>query len=92
MASSLAGIILTDPDGTITYANPAAERLWKVPADQLQGQTIACLWAGHENTDLIRQQLQSEGCWSGELNAHLADGSDFTAQAVVSLLHDDNGL
>jgi PAS domain S-box-containing protein len=91
IASSLAGIILTDPDGIITHANPAAERLWKVPADQLQGQTIACLWAGHENTDLIRQQLQSEGCWSGELNAHLADGSNFTAQAVVSILHDDNG-
>ncbi|MBD3331842.1 PAS domain-containing protein, partial [candidate division GN15 bacterium] len=63
IASSLSGIILTDPHGSITYANPAAGRMWKVPADHLQGQPIAHLWADQEETNRIRQQLQSEGFW-----------------------------
>lgn len=91
VASSLTGIILTSPDGLVTYANEMALKLWRCESESILYTAIDKLWQDENHGTAIRSALNSHGQWSGELDAKRSDGSVFSAHAVVSLVLDDDG-
>lgn len=93
------GMCALDGNGTITLANPAAERLLQLPSAQLIGRTLAGLletpsgqpldWrvaSRHEDLTLLRSRERLPiACTTGPLNCDAAEGA-------VVLLQDWSGL
>jgi two-component system cell cycle sensor histidine kinase/response regulator CckA len=83
--------IITDARGTVQYANPAWERLTGYPPAKLVGQHLDVLAAGRPDSEfyaVIRRALAGRTRWSGRLVSRRRDGSVYTAEGVVSPVHD----
>lgn len=62
------GIVITDTEGMITYANPAVGRLWNLPdSDDLIGQPILKLFPSAEGIEDAVNAAAESGSWNGEL-------------------------
>lgn len=68
------GIVITDTDGIITYANPAVGRLWNIQdQESLIGETILTLFpSAHGIEDAVNAAVQT-GSWNGEIEAQKAE-------------------
>jgi hypothetical protein len=91
MASSLAGIVLADTDGRVTYVNPAFCRMWGVDEDQVLGTSTSGFWVEPEQCAEVLRKLLEHGAWSGELRARRGDGSHFDAELLASLVRGAQG-
>jgi PAS domain S-box-containing protein len=80
--------VITDLDGEILYANPAASRIFCYPLNTLQGENAAVLYLGQEQTEWLIQQAIAGG-WSGEVICQRKDGERFPALVSVGLICDD---
>jgi PAS domain S-box-containing protein len=86
--------LITDAQGTVEYANPAWERLTGYPPAELVGQGLGALAEGRPDSEfygVMRRALSSGTRWSGRLVSRRRDGSAYTAEAVVSPVHDAEG-
>ena len=75
-------IIVTKPDGEITFWNPFAEKLYGWTAEQAIGQNILKTTTPqilHEQGAEIMNNLNNGQSWSGEFNAQHRDGKIFPA-------------
>ncbi len=87
-------VIATDLDGTITYWNHFAEKLYGWPADQVIGQNIIEVTptdASREQALEIMEQVRRGQSWSGELLVKRRDGTSFPAQVTDSPVYDLEG-
>lgn len=77
--SSPTAIHLADPEGRITYVNPAFLKLWgfKDPSQAL-GRPIVTFWQPANKLDEARSALAVNGWWSGEITATRMDGTAVT--------------
>ncbi len=82
------GILLLDLEARITYANPAAHRMWGQAA---QGEESAQLktWIQTGEIHGILSELRERGSWHGERSAELADGRTLTLEIYASLIRDE---
>jgi len=86
------GISLSDDIGMILYVNPAVETLYGYRPGELIGENITSLSdsTGPEDKvlvfDDIRQHLEAQGSWRGELAARKKDDTPFTCRLRVSPL------
>jgi PAS domain S-box-containing protein len=81
-----AAVIATDLDGAVTHWNAAAERLYGWSNAEAIGRPIAELTVRPEDTELhesIREFVQLNGSWEGELLTRRKDGS-----TIVVYVHD----
>jgi PAS domain S-box-containing protein len=85
-------MVMTDLDGKITYANPAAVKAWRY---QSENEAL-----GHHAADFVDDPLQLAACLENvrsngkctmELVAKRKDGSTFPAEVSGSLVLDDRG-
>jgi PAS domain S-box-containing protein len=89
--SALSGIALADPQGRLTYVNPALCAMWHVTREQAVGTPAAGYWSDPQLTGQAFAIALSEGRWRGELRARRADGSEFDAQVMASIVRDTGG-
>lgn len=87
------GIVITDPQGLITLANPAFERITGYQLDDIQHQHIKLLDI-EAASDFLQETLrkaQMEGYWSGELYSRRKDGKIYPELRTISAVHDTDG-
>ena len=88
-------VISIDDHRRLTYMNPAAENLYRVSASDVLGAELSDLfgnrWPDGTSEDAAFKVLKSEGSWRGETVQVRRDGTEFNAEATVSLLRDPSG-
>jgi len=93
-------IMSKDVGGLVTSWNPAAERIYGYPADEIIGQSILVVSAdgeGGQNADILaafaRDHDRPDGTRSLLVEAmqRRKDGSTFPAAVTLSAIHDDDG-
>ena len=87
-------VIATSNDGTITYWNRHAERLYGWSAAEVLGRNILEVTpAEHASEDAseIISRVTAGETWTGEFDVRRRDGSTFPAQVSDTPIHDDEG-
>jgi PAS domain S-box-containing protein len=87
-------IVITSPDGTISYANPAFTRITGYPAEEIIGQTPRILKSGRHTQAFYRtlwDTILSGNRWSGRIVNKRKDGSVYTAECSISPVTDQQG-
>ena len=89
-----AGVISTDLQGTVTYWNEYAEKLYGWSHEEALGRNIMELVIGPEEAEVakeIMERLWAGETWAGEFVVHRKDGSTFPAHVTDCLLYDAQG-
>ena len=89
-------VVATDTQGRVTFANPAAQKLYGIAEKDAVGRgllELLDLFDTGENTDVdeITGVVAREGHWHGELTQRALDGRELVVEASVSMLADDDG-
>jgi len=88
-------IIITDPDGTIIYANRAVEKVTGYTYDEVVGKTPGKLWGGHMPKDFYAKMWETikvkKETYKGEVNNVRKNGDPYTAEINVSSVSDEDG-
>lgn len=91
--NSTDGILITDPDGAITYVNRAFEEMTGFGRRQLKGETTAVL-AYNPRSESVHKgiwRLVHEGkIWHGEFDTRRKDGSGFVGEVSVVPIKDED--
>jgi|GEM_PF-817027 len=84
--------IITDLNGQIQYANPAASRMFGYNLDALSGKNIAIFYPedGQEQVRWLIQRAAAGG-WSGEFICQRYNGDRFPALVSVGPICNENG-
>ncbi len=87
-------ILITDPDGTILYVNPAFTRITGYTREEAIGQTPRLLSSGKHDKEFYREMwktLEAGQTWEGQLINKRKDGTLYTEQASISPVRDIAG-
>ncbi len=87
-------IMMTDPEGIITYVNPAFERTTGYAVEEALGRTPMIIQSDvHEEAfhEDLWGTIRSGKVWSGEVVNRKKDGTLFTEQVVISPVRDSSG-
>jgi diguanylate cyclase (GGDEF)-like protein/PAS domain S-box-containing protein len=89
-------VVTMDIHRRVTYANPAAERLYGIRAATAEGREISELMgpfvaAGGETLAEITAAVALGGHWEGEIAHQGPDGEDLLIEVAVSLLKSEDG-
>jgi|GEM_PF-5567301 len=92
--SAVSPIIMTDPNGVISYTNPAFIRQWGYEFEQqLKGLAISSCFAPSEHQRLhgFITEPEINKFEASEIAAQRADGSVFTVQGSLAKVRDNQG-
>ncbi|MDX1595304.1 MAG: diguanylate cyclase, partial [Gammaproteobacteria bacterium] len=87
-------VLITDPEGRITYANPQLYRLTGYRPDEVLGQNPRLFNSGLVSDETFQEMwtmLVDGDVWEGELINRKKDGELFTEQAIISPVTDAGG-
>jgi PAS domain S-box-containing protein len=87
-------IFLTEPDGTITYVNPAFEKLYGIRSAEAVGKTPRILKSGLQSEDFYRtmwSELQGKRVATVEFVNRASDGRLLNVEASANPILDDRG-
>ncbi|MBO4248946.1 PAS domain-containing protein (plasmid) [Halomicrobium sp. IBSBa] len=87
-------IYMTDPDGTITYVNPAFEEMTGYDSDDVLGKTPAVLSSGtmsEEYYEDLWSTITSGDVWEEEIRDRRQSGALYYAHQTIAPLTDDDG-
>jgi PAS domain S-box-containing protein len=87
-------IVITDLEGTITYVNPAFERITGFTAEEAVGLDCRIIATGKHNRAFYRElwkTIHSGRVWSGHFINRRKDGSEFEEEATISPVRDSDG-
>jgi PAS domain S-box-containing protein len=92
ITTSITPFAIGDPEGKLTYVNPALVRLWGYDEEaEVLGKPATDFWLRKEEAAEVIAALQKEGFWRGEMVARRKDGSAFTADVSASVVVDATG-
>ncbi len=80
-------VVITDPDGTIRYCNPAVEKATGYSRHELIGQNPRVLKSGKHGAAFYRElweTLNGQGVWRGHLINKKKDGTLYEEEATIS--------
>lgn len=87
-------ILITDPRGTVLYANPAFERTSGFRRKEVVGEEIRTLVSPDLNKDRLREirhaWLRGE-VWTGKIAGRRKDGSRLEEELILSPVRNDDG-
>jgi PAS domain S-box-containing protein len=88
------GVIITNADSTITYVNPAFERLNGYMAKEVLGLNLGAL--GNEDADQtiykgLQSCLSNAEAWAGHSMCRRKDGSQYEVEATISPVRNESG-
>ncbi|WP_168735152.1 bifunctional diguanylate cyclase/phosphodiesterase [Pseudothauera rhizosphaerae] len=92
--SAMEGIFITDLNGRILAANPAACRITGYDAAEVLGATPALFKSGRHDQafyEAFWASLRAYGCWRGEIWNRRKNGEIYPELLCVSAIHDDSG-
>lgn len=87
-------IVITDPDGTIQYVNPAFEIVTGYSREEAIGQNSRILKSGRQDDAFYKKlwETVSNGrTWEGRIVNRRKDGTLFTEDATISPVRDSSG-
>jgi len=87
-------IIITDPQGTICYVNPAFERVTGFQREEVLNRNARILKSGIHDPRFygdIRKTLERGETWSGRLINRRKDGTLFEEEGTISPVRDESG-
>jgi diguanylate cyclase (GGDEF)-like protein/PAS domain S-box-containing protein len=90
-------VVATDTHGRVTFANPAAQKLYGIAEEDAVGRGLVELLdmfdaGGNTDVEEISGVVAHEGHWHGELTQRALDGRELVVEASVSMLADDDGM
>ena len=87
------GIVITDQNGQILWANPAFTRLTGYETGEVAGRTPSVLKSGNQDENFYKelwQTIMSGEVWQGELVNRRKDGSLYTEEMTITPVRDDH--
>ncbi|MFB6093137.1 MAG: PAS domain S-box protein [Haloquadratum sp.] len=87
-------VYITDPDGTITYVNPAFERITGYDSEEAIGRTPRILNSDEmsaEYYDRLWETISSGDVWAEEIRDRRKSGELYHAHQTIAPLTDDEG-
>ena len=93
-ASTRDGIIIMTPDGAILDVNPGFVALTGYQPEEVRGRTLEILGSGLTPQDVyddVRQSLDREGFWRGELVNRTASGGVAAAAVSITTVQGESG-
>ena len=87
-------ILITDPEGRITFANAAFERETGYAADEVIGRDVRAVESGkHDRSfyDGLWKAVREGKTWRGELVCRRKNGGIFTADTIITPVKNDKG-
>ena len=87
-------IMITEPDGTVLYVNPAFENTTGYPIDEVIGKTAAILKGGKHHEAFYEEMwstIRRGGVWRGQFTNQKKNGSLFEEMATISPIKDESG-
>ncbi len=94
LESAANAMMITRPEGTIEWVNPAFESLTGYSADEAIGKNPSILKSGQHSVDFYRNlwiTISDGRVWSGELINRRKDGVLYVEDATITPLCDANG-
>lgn len=88
-------VFITDPDGTITYVNPAFERISGYDSEEALGRTPRLLQSGEMTDDFYERlwaRIEAGDTWEGEIRNRRRSGELYDAHQTIASLTDDDGV
>jgi PAS domain S-box-containing protein len=88
------GVVITDVEGDIVYANPAFERATGHCVQEAIGQNAVILNRSQDDggsAARLRATLRGGGVWQGRLNNRRKDGSSYVSEGSISPVRDEEG-
>jgi PAS domain S-box-containing protein len=95
IANSLSAVVSVDLQGRISYANPAAAKMWGFRGpEEMLGADFDGLWTddgGRRLKSLVKAVLGGTAVWNTETPALRRDGTPFTAEVKATRIVDGSG-
>jgi PAS domain S-box-containing protein len=92
LSTSAQAIAIADPNGTLTFANAAVQRLWGYPDQEgLLGRSLFELWKTADEPAVALAQLTEKKIEKVEAQATRVDGSGFYLGLTAEAVCDANG-
>jgi len=89
--SALSPIAISDPEGNLTYVNPAFLEVWGYEdGTEVLGREAVEFWQMEEEAAQVIAELKKSGRWSGELRARRKSGASFDVQVAASMVTDED--
>jgi two-component system cell cycle sensor histidine kinase/response regulator CckA len=88
------GIIITDTEGRIQYANPAFESMTGYSREEVLGRMIGEMWETDSNggfVDELTATLEGSEVWRGRLTKKRKDGATYQEDTTISPVFDHSG-
>jgi two-component system cell cycle sensor histidine kinase/response regulator CckA len=88
-------VVVTDPEGTIEYVNPAFERITGYTRDEAIGRNPRLLKSGRHDAHFYRDlwaTITGGRPWTGHFVNRRKDGSLYEEEATISPVRDDRGV
>jgi diguanylate cyclase (GGDEF)-like protein/PAS domain S-box-containing protein len=89
------GILITDPQGKIQWANPAFSKLCGYSREELLGQNPRILKSGRQSSDFYRllwETISKGKNWSSETVERAKDGTFYTVSQTITPIIDNGEL
>lgn len=87
-------IVITDPDGTVIYANPAVEKTTGYPRQEVLGTKAGKLWGGlmdHDFYEKLWHTIKSERqTFQGEMTNRRKNGARYIAHGIITPVLDEH--
>lgn len=87
-------VVLTDPDGTIRYVNPAFTRISGFSSEEALGRTPRILKSGRHGEAFYRElwaAITSGKTWEGRIINRRKDGTLYTEEMTISAVREPSG-
>ena len=91
---SAEAVLIADVNGTISYVNPAFERITGYPAREVTGLNPRILKSGRHDLRFYERmwaQLRAGEIWSGRITNRRKDGTLYEAEQTISPMRDGSG-
>lgn len=87
------GIVVTDLQHRVTYANEGASRIQGLTREQMVGRTAEQNFSALAQSRIVagRDATFATGRWQGEVPVTMPDGRTLTVEYYMSLIRDENG-
>lgn len=94
--SSCIGVMVTDPNGRIQWANPTFVKMCGYPLNELKGETTDNLLYGDltdpEEINRIRNAIENAQSYTSEIISTHKNGTTYWVHLYLSPIYDDEGL